>query len=224
VRRTGVRAAAVAVLAIGAAGSLRAAAERWAPVPVDDVRTVLVTRGDTLARVALGFDAILADVYWIRAVQHYGRDRRSLRYAGRYELLQPLVEVATTLDPYFATAYQFGALFLAEPMPNGPGRLDQAVDLLEKGLEVEPARWQYAQYLGFLHYWHSGDRVAAARAFDRAARMPGAPLWLQPLVASMLEEGGDREAARAVLTEMARSEERWIRDLATRKLRELDAR
>lgn len=218
-------AAALAVLLVIllATTALQARA-RWYPRTTEQQRVLYVTSGETVARLALGFDSVLADIYWIRAIQHYGRDRRALRYAGRYELLHPLIEVTTTLDPYFSIAYQFGALFLAEPLPNGPDRLDLGIALLEKGLRVEPTRWQYAQYLGFLHYWHGQDRRAAAREFDRAARMPGAPIWLQPLAASMFIEGGDRDAARTMLSQMARSEERWIRDLAERKLRELDGR
>jgi tetratricopeptide (TPR) repeat protein len=180
-----------------------------------------LTSGDTIGRLALGFDAALADVYWIRAVQHYGRDRKLPRYRGRYELLAPLVNITTSLDPYFTTAYVFGALFLAEPLPNGPDQFDEAVALLEKGLRAEPDAWRYAQYLGFLHYWHRDDRQAAAREFDRAASIPGAPIWLKPLAAQMFAEGGDRQAARTLLESLAQSEEPWIRDLAQRRLREL---
>ncbi len=99
--------------------------------------------------------------------------------AGGYQRLSPLLDVTTTLDPYFSVAYQFGAIFLAEPAPDGAGRVDLAMALLEKGLRVEP-RWQYAQSLGFVHYWHRRDFIAAAGEFRRAATMPGAPTWLGP--------------------------------------------
>lgn len=214
-------AVALVLVALAAAAATLSARDRWYPRTVAETRELYVTSGDTVGRLALGFDAVLADVYWIRAVQHYGRDRRSRTYADRYQLLHPLIDIATTLDPYFATAFQFGALFLSEPLPNGADRLDLGIAMLEKGLRAEPTRWQYAQYLGFLHYWHSDDRQEAGRQFARAAAMPGAPIWLKPLAANMFIEGGDRATARAVLESLAQSEEPWIRELAQRKLREL---
>lgn len=215
--------AAVIVVALGillAAETLKAR-DRWYPQSVEQTRELYLTSGDTIGTLALGFDAVLADVYWIRAIQHYGRDRDRPSVTARYELLGPLVDITTTLDPYFTTAYIFGSLFLAEPQPTGPDQFDRAIALLEKGLQAEPDQWQYAQSIGFLHYWHRGDRQAAAQQFERAAAIPGAPNWLQPLAANMFMQGGDRNSARVMLEALAQSEERWIRQLAERKLREL---
>lgn len=213
---------AVVLVTAWAAGAVLTARDRLYPMPTSDVRDLYITSGDAIGTLGLGFDGVLADLYWIRTVQHYGQDRRAPRsYTGRYELLAPLIDITTTLDPHFRTAHVFGALFLAERDPNGPARLDLAVALLEKGLRAEPDYWQYAQYIGFLHYWHSGDRREAARQFERAAAIPGAPIWLKPLAASMFVDGGDREAARSILELLTQSEEPWIRDLARRKLQEL---
>lgn len=206
---------------VGAAATLQAR-DRWFPRTTTPERVLYLTDGRLADTLALSFDSVMADVYWIRTIQHYGRDRRSLSFSGRFTLLDPLVNLTTSLDPYFTIAYQFGALFLAEPQPNGAGRLDQGLALLEKGLRVEPDRWQYAQYLGFLHYWYGHDRLSAAREFTRAAAMPGAPIWLKPLAANMMAEGGDREAARALWQDLARAQETWIRELAERRLRALD--
>jgi hypothetical protein len=211
------------VACIGLAAVTLDARDRWYPRPASSERLLYLTDGRVADRLALSFDAVTADVYWIRAVQHYGRERKTARFSGRFELLYPLVDLTTSLDPYFSTAYQFGALLLAEGQPNGPGRPDQAIAILDKGLRVEPQRWQYAQYLGFVHYWYTRDLSAAAREFTRASVMPGAPIWLKPLAASMLIEGGDRAGARTMLLELSRADERWIRDLAQRKLRDLDS-
>ena len=179
-----------------------------------------LTNGSVADRLSLSFDSVVSDVYWIRTVQYFAKERKSQRFSGRYELLYPMLDLTTTLDPHFAVAYQFGAIFLAEPPPDGAGRLDLAIALLEKGLRVEP-RWQYAEALGFLHYWHSHDLLAAAGEFNRAARMPNAPQWLGPLTANMLAKGGDRNAAITLFSELAKSEEKWVRELAERRLREL---
>jgi tetratricopeptide (TPR) repeat protein len=214
-------ATAVVLLLIASAAATLRARDHMYPRSVEETRLLYLTSGDTIGTLALGFDSVLADVYWIRTVQHYGRDRDRVSAAGRYELLGPLIDITTSLDPYFTTAYIFGSLFLAEPFPTGPDQLDKAIALLEKGLAAEPSQWQYAQYIGFLHYWHGGDRQEAARQFQRAADIPGSPNWMRPVAANMFIEGGDRQAARVMLEALAKSEERWIRELAERKLREL---
>jgi tetratricopeptide (TPR) repeat protein len=179
---------------------------------------------DVVKRLALSYDALAADVYWIRALQHFGGTRRSEAAVRRYELLYPLLDMATSLDPYFNIAYRFGAVFLAEPAPGGPGRPDQAIRLLEKGLQAMPDKWQYMQDAGFVHYWSMKDYTKAAAWFRRAADVPGAPAWLQPLAAVTLAQGGNRTASRLLFRSIAESsEERWLREDARWRLRQLDA-
>jgi hypothetical protein len=43
----------------------------------------------------------MSDVYWIRTIQHYGRDFKNRKRANRFELLYPLLDLTTTLDPRF---------------------------------------------------------------------------------------------------------------------------
>ncbi len=211
------------VLVASAAGLLDARRERYPRLPETDP-VVYVRSGSGLARATLGFNAIAADLYWIRAVQHFGRERQKPVSQRDYRQLFPLLDIATTLDPHFVVAYQSGALFLAEPAPQGPGRLDQAIALLEKGQRADPARWQFAQYLGFLHYWYGRDPVEAGRHFAEAARMPGAPNWLQPVATRMYLDGGAESAAIVLLSEMEKSDDRWIRDWARRRLAEVRGR
>ena len=93
-----------------------------------------------------------------------------------YALLYPLLDLTTTLDPYFSIAYRFGAIYLGEPYPGGPGRPDLAVALLQKGLAAQPSKWQYLMDLGFVQYWHLHDYAAAATAFTSASELPGVPV------------------------------------------------
>ena len=214
-----------AVLCLGAAVSVRAAGDRWAPAPNVDVPGLLYVRSPAVARrAALGYPGMGADVYWIRTLQHFGQERLSPPgHVRSYSLLYPMLDLTTTLDPYFSIAYRFGAIFLGEPFPDGPGRPDQAIALLKKGLAAQPAKWQYMQDLGFVYYWHLRDYKAAADAFQRASEMPGAPSWLRPLAAVTLAEGGHRTASRAMWEQLAQAEEEWMRSSATQRLAQLDA-
>jgi hypothetical protein len=187
-------------------------------------RALLYVRsGEALRKMALSFDGLAADVYWIRAIQHYGGDRLSTTKTRRYELLYPLLDITTTLDPYFTIAYRFGAIFLSEKYPGGAGRPDQAVALLRKGLSVQPAKWQYYHDIAFVYYWQLHDMEAAARWFRTAAAQPGAPNWLEPVAASMLIQGGDRASARFLLQQIQKSEEAWLQRMAARGLMQVDA-
>ena len=58
--------------------------------------------------------------------------------------------MTTTLDPRFNIAYRFGAILLSEAYPNGPGKPDDAIKLLEKGLRAEPNKWEYFYDAGFV--------------------------------------------------------------------------
>jgi hypothetical protein len=173
------------------------------------------------SRLVLSFDAVASDFYWIRAIQHYGRERRSPRGTAGFPLLEPLVELTTSLDPQFNLAYRFGAILLALDPPNGPARPDQAIRLLEKGLAANPGRWQYAHDIGFVHYFHTGKFTEAAGWFKRAAEMPGAPRWLGPLSAMTLARGGDRTGARQLLLHAAEASDDYIRRSAERGLAQL---
>jgi hypothetical protein len=191
----------------------------------DPVPAVRYLRSPEVARrLALSYDLLLADVYWLRALQEFGRTRLRTEGPKTYADLYPFLDLTTSLDPRFTVAYRFGAIFLSEAPPGGPGRPDQAIALLEKGIASTPDRWEYYQDIGFVHYWWSGDAVAAASWFDRGSQVPGAPWWLRSLAATTLAAGGDRRNAR-VLWQMLQetAEHEWLRADATRRLQQLDA-
>ena len=214
-----------AVAALAAAVALQVARDRLYPREEADVQRILYIRsGELMKRMALSYDALAADVYWVRAMQHYGGDRLDpKRPRRRYDLLYPLLDLTTTLDPYFNIAYRFGAIFLSEPYPGGPGRPDQAVALLRKGLAVQPTRWQYYHDAAFVYFWHLRDYAAAADWFQRAAMQPNAPNWLEPVAATMLAKGGDRTSARFLWHQILASDQEWLRNTAARALLQLDA-
>jgi tetratricopeptide (TPR) repeat protein len=215
----------LAAVAFASAVSLQIVRDRWYPREDSEREQILYVRsGAALQRIALSFDAILADVYWIRAIQNYGGDRLSgAKAQTKYQLLYPLLDLTTTLDPYFNIAYRFGAIFLSEAYPGGPGRPEQSVALLRKAITVMPHKWQYYHDIGFVYYWRMRDYKTAALWFQRAAEQPNAPNWLTTLAASMLVHGNDRAAARFLWQQIAKSEEAWLRRNAERSLLQLQA-
>ncbi len=192
------------------------------PAPGESV--LYVRSGDAVRRMALGFAPLVADVYWVRAVQYYGGMRLSASQSKRYDLLYPLLDIATSLDPRFNIAYRFGSIFLAEQYPGGAGRPDQAIALLEKGFRANPTRWQYLQDIGFVYYWWLGDYRQAGAWFLKAADVPGAPWWLRSLAGVTLAEGGDRQTSRRLWQAMRDTgDNEWLRNNAALRLAQLDA-
>jgi tetratricopeptide (TPR) repeat protein len=215
------------VLLFAAVIGLQAMQARRQPLglPADVTGNLLYVRSpDFLKRAALSYDALLADAYWIRAVQHYGGTKLTVGAQKQYDVLYPLLYLTTSLDPYFTIAYRFGAIFLAENQPGGAGRPDQAIALLQKGLRADPQNWHYAEDIGFVYYWWIHDYSMAAGWFTRAADIPGAPNWVRPLAAVTLAEGGNRQSSRTLWTEILNSADAdWLRDQARFRLAQLDA-
>jgi hypothetical protein len=201
--------------------------------PAAEIRESLdITSGALLKRLSVGYSALAADLYWIRAIQYYGgiklRTDGNARDAGQgstdYELLYPMLDLTTTLDPRFNIAYRFGAIFLAERYPAGAGRPDLAQALLEKGLRERPDKWEYMQDIGFVHYWWRHDYRTAAQWFERASSVPGAPWFLRSLAATTLAQGGDRQSSRVMWEAIRESAENdWLRSDAERHLLQLSA-
>jgi len=211
------------VLLIGTAVGLQAARDSRFPQAVIDNRLLYVTSGEFAKKLALSYDALLADVYWIRALQHYGRDRRS-NAPKRYDLLFPLLDLTTSLDPHFALAYRFGAIFLMEPFPGGAERPDLAIRLLEKGIRQTPDRWEYYLDIGFVYYWRLSDYKKAAMWFQRGGDRPNGPWWLRTYAAVMLAKGGDRPSSRFLWQNFYETADNdWMKQNAERRLLQLDA-
>ena len=214
-----------AIVCLGGAITLQVARDRVFPRDASATQSFLYVRSpEAIRRLTLGFDALAADLYWIRAIQHYGGERLAKPGVPRtYPLLYPLLDLTTTLDPYFNIAYRFGAIFLSEEQPGGPGRPDQAIALLRRGLAAQPHKWQYYHDIGFVYYWSLDDPTTAASWIQRGAELPGAPTWLKPLAASMLSQGTDRTSARYLWRQMLNSDQEWLRRSAERALAQLDA-
>ncbi|PYX55622.1 MAG: hypothetical protein DMG76_17810 [Acidobacteria bacterium] len=149
-----------------------------------------------LERASLGYNGLMADIYWTRTVQYFGQ--RHYRSAQSYNLLAPLLEITTHLDPHLLVAYQFGASFLAPKPPSGPGQPDRAVQLIEYGIQNNPNEWRLYYDLGFVYYMELKNYAKAAEAFERGSRVPNAHPFLKLLAAQMAQHAGEYETARTL--------------------------
>lgn len=192
-------------------------AGRRAPAAIE--QSLYLRSGETLKKASVGFDGLLADLYWIRTAQYFGGQLEQQRATNepidlsRMRLLEPLLEITTELDPQHVAAYRFGAFFLQYIDP------EKAIRFAERGIRNNPKEWRLDQDLGFV-YWRQGRYREAADAYSRGGRTAGAPAWMQVMAASMLARGGDRETARELFRRLCEgNDDPFIRQVCEEQLK-----
>ena len=182
-------------------------------------------RPETARHLSLGFNGLVADWYWLRSLQYVGRKIDA--YQGDFTLddMRPLgirnlgsmLDAATTLDPQFMAAYEFGAVVLPSTDPGA------AVKLLQKGIRENPQSWQLYNQLGYI-YWQSRRYAEASDVYTAGARLPGAPVWMGAMAAQMNARGGSRDLAREMYRRMyEEAGDEKVRTLALRRLAWVDS-
>lgn len=199
------------------------------PTDVEAEVEELYVSGEAARRLSMSFNGLVADWYWMRALQYTGR--KLLKHEGdlqiddlsslNLKLLAPLLDRATTLDPQYMAAYEFGAMVLPS--------IDRAAAerLLTKGIRENPEAWRLHHQLGFIQ-WKAGRFREAREAYEAGARLPGAPAWMRAMAAQMEAEGGSRRTATEMYARIyANAEDEQTKAMAGRRLlwlRSLDER
>jgi hypothetical protein len=148
---------------------------------------VLLRSGKLVKVMSLEYAPLLADIYWTRVVQYYGN--KHVRGQANLELLWPLLDITTALDPNLLTAYRFGAMFLSQAAPSGAGRPDLAVQLIQRGIQANPDYWRFYEDLGFVYYFDLKDYQKASEAFLEGSKKPNAQVWMKVMAAKVAAEG-----------------------------------
>jgi len=171
-------------------------------------------------RASLGYNGLMACIYWTRAVQYFGH--RHYDRVHSYNELAPLLEITTHLDPQLIPAYQFGASFLAPKPPGGAGQPQHAIQLMEYGIKNNPNDWHLYYDLGFVYYTELHDYAKAEDVFARGAVVSDAHPFLRILAARMAEHAGNFDTARMLWSATyENSRDKQIRENAVEHLRSL---
>lgn len=144
-----------------------------------------------------GFDNMVADLLWVRAIQYYGKHKQGDLI---FDKTEHVFDVLTDLDPGFSEAYRFGSLVLVEDA----FAKEEGFRLLRKGIRNNPRDGSLYFDLGF-HHFKAKEYDKAAVYFERAARLPG---------------GSDKAARFAAYAQnrqgrLDASEEMWLEILKT---------
>jgi tetratricopeptide (TPR) repeat protein len=180
-------------------------------------------------RLSLAFNGLAADWYWMRSLQYVGR--KIVKYEDSQQgqrglddlaaldlrLLPSLLRIATTLDPKFLAPYEYGAMIL--PTFNR----DEAIALVQSGIQQNPDDWRLRQHLGYI-YWQANDYAKASETYNSGAKLPGAPRWMAEMSARTAAEGGSRRAAREMYQHLYdESDDDQVKDLLRRRLMQVES-
>ncbi len=165
--------------------------------------TVLLTP-ETLKIMSLGYDEIIADIYWLRGIQYFWG--QEFLIDRDQELTRKYFDIITELDPKFLNAYRFGASFLGEPHPLGLGNIELGSMLYEKGKMNLPYNFRLPLEQGFMYYLNTDQHSKAAEYFYEASEKPrlseNRRASIRGMAASAISKGGNRELSKQIWQEI----------------------
>ncbi len=216
-RRDATTALVLGALLFGAAFVLSDAAWRRLPHPRPLEELAYYPSGQHLRPATLGHSETAADLAWLRAVQYYGEHRIT---DNRFERMEHVFEILTSLSPHFVPAYVFGGFALAQEGGNFPA----AERLMLKGIEANPHSGWLSFELGFLYYVRPGGRELkrAAQYFELASYQPDAPPQARRFAAFARQNSGNLAVSFELWREVLKtSRNPFLRETAVREMRQI---
>jgi len=188
------------------------------------IEETLYLSSSALKKISLGYKEIVADIYWLRAIQYFGGKKIKEQDP---DLLYKYFDILTDLDPQFVNAYRFGGTFLAEPPPYGLGDIEKGTRLFDKGRENNPNSFRIPLEEAFVYYLYAKDYERAAELFDEASEKPGLSPFrrasIKGMAASAHTYGGNRELSKKIWREIYETTpNEGRRNFALRNLKELE--
>ncbi len=191
----------VAICAIAAVTVLYAQAGFRSAAEDDSAAAPYIPRPMAARVLALGQEALVGDLYWLKAVQILGASRRPAEHA---ETVGQLVDVVTRLDPYVDHPYRFAAIWMNRDLDN----VRDANAILRRGISYHPREWRNRFYLSFNHFFYLDEQDLAADELEPAIALDNAPTYLGRLLARLRSEsGGGLDVAEAYLRQLAETTE-----------------
>ncbi|MBF0468823.1 MAG: hypothetical protein HQK61_08065 [Desulfamplus sp.] len=158
--------------------------------------------GKFLQGAALCYDEMLADFMFIKTIGYLGSHAETDR---NYTYLDQMLNVVTTLDPFYEFPYEFGGIVLATEV----GKVDSSISLLKKGMENVPQNheryWYLPFYYAFNFMYYKNDYLTAAKYIELSTKYKNSPSYLPLLAARLRANTESPEAAIPFLQEMIKS-------------------
>ncbi len=136
----------------------------------------------TLKLVALGYDNIVVDFYYIWMIQFYSESA----ITKRLDYMVPIIKSIAELDSKFLEPFSIGGMIAAMQ----GRRVDLALKILEIGMKYNPSEWTYPMEAGY-YLRKSKQYKKAALYYDIAAHKEDSPKYLVRVFADMFRKAGD---------------------------------
>lgn len=168
-----------------------------------------------------GLYTVVADFIWLNCIQYTALEHRGKRH---FTWLEHMLHTAVRLDPYFVDVYRFGAIFLSALRADP----DASLRLAHLGMKNNPLSWQIP-YEAAMNYLLNKREEPKARYFagqylNMSAATGNAISGVVNLAAKLQDEFDLTEIEKDMWYDMLESDDKFIRDLAERKLIEIELR
>ena len=167
--------------------------ERWAQA--SELRQIFVPSPDATKVASMGFNMVVADLLWIRAVLLFVDFLEAENEEGVH-WTHTVLKTVGTLDPAWRTPFFYGGgmLRLLE-------HIEGSDEIFSDGMKAFPHDAYFPFSLAMNAYLHHKDLDLAVEYLQKAAALPGAPRWYRSAAAEFISRRGQRTTALLYLKE-----------------------
>lgn len=185
---------------------------------IDNIRVTNGLEKYIVGTPSLGFNTIIADILWIRAIQYLGGIAKITEVEGA--VIYDMFDRITDLDPQFIEAYKLGGLTL------GVVESEKAISLLEKGIvNNKDIDWTVPYYASISAFFHLKNYKEAIKFLEIAVQSPEHPPHIDRLLAMANNLAGYKETALELWKDIyyKKAVQSYEKDLAFKNLVRLSA-
>lgn len=168
-----------------------------------------------------GMDSIVSDFLWLKCVQYTAEHFHSDQ---DFTWLNHMAEMITRLDPYNVAAYRYLAIFLASLKADD----NASIELLRRGMLHNPFAYELPYEIAMTYLLNRREQpdspVQAAKYLGMAVETGNAPPFVLEVAQVLQGEHNLFDVERSMWLHTRESGDRFMRELAERKLIELDLR
>ena len=168
----------------------------------EGMKISLLPSAESLRVISLGYQELVADLLWIKAIQYLGE---RYRWPSDDLTFYSLLDRITSLDPLYQYVYQAGGICLS----HYGSQYELSNVLLKKGMSNLGERldnnvfgWWIPFLVGFNYFFYLGDFENGAKYMMVASKLMGSPHYLPGLAATLLKRSGDPETGIAFLEKL----------------------
>lgn len=174
-----------------------------------------------LTHFTAGLNTVVADLLWLNCIQYTAKEHKGKRH---FTWLEHMLVTSTRLDPYFTDVYRFGAIFLAALRADP----EASLRLARAGIRRDPYSWQLPYEAAMVYLMNKREdpnsRYLATLYLSMSTATGRAPGGIANLTAKLQDEFDLTEIEQGMWRDMLASNDEFLRELAERKLIEIDLR